>query len=133
MLGFFPTPYPDELLYSICARYQARMNYSSQSSTVLDLFETKKAIAIFDLPSKLQRLLASLPPGHDYTVDQFIDNHTLKFIRAWELSLDSLKCLLICASVQCVWEMIRSNLVSATGIVFINYKVLRYVPLMKFF
>lgn len=77
MLGFFPTPYPDELLYSICARYQARMNYSSQSSTVLDLFETKKAIAIFDLPSKLQRLLASLPPGHDYTVDQFIDSHTL--------------------------------------------------------
>ncbi|BAY26831.1 Tn7-like transposition protein D [Calothrix sp. NIES-2100] len=91
MLGFFPTPYPDELLYSICARYQEQMNDSSQTATVLDLFKTKNAIAIFDLPSKLQRLINNLPPGHAYTVDQLIDNHTLLPFYSPFLPLDRLK------------------------------------------
>ncbi|MBD2340122.1 TniQ family protein [Calothrix sp. FACHB-156] len=77
MLGYFPHPYPDELFYSICARFQDRVKYPSQISVVRDLFQTKNAITIFDLPSRLQRLIAALPPGHGYTVDQFIDNHTL--------------------------------------------------------
>ncbi|MBD2498894.1 TnsD family Tn7-like transposition protein [Nostoc sp. FACHB-280] len=77
MLGFFPEAYPDELFYSICARYQEQMNYSSQIAVVQDLFQTKNATAIFDLPSRLQKLIAALPYGHSYTVDQFIDNHTL--------------------------------------------------------
>ncbi|MEH2261827.1 TnsD family transposase [Nostoc sp.] len=77
MLGFFPNPYPNELLYSVCARFQERVYYPSQISVVRDLFQTKNAIAIVDLPSKLNRFVAALPTGHSYTVDDFIDNHTL--------------------------------------------------------
>ncbi|MBN3879587.1 MULTISPECIES: TnsD family transposase [unclassified Nostoc] len=77
MLGYFPEPYPDELLYSICARFQYRLNYPSQRLIIQDLFQTKNAIAIFDLPSRLHRLVTALPPGCCYTVDYFIQNHTL--------------------------------------------------------
>ena len=77
MIGFFPDPYPDELLYSVLARFQSRVQYPSRESLVRELFGTKKAFATIDLPSHLCRLIASLPPGHLYTVDGFIDNNTL--------------------------------------------------------
>ncbi|XWK89101.1 MAG: TnsD family Tn7-like transposition protein [Phormidium sp.] len=77
MIGFFPDPYPDELLYSVLARFQERVHYPSRESLVGELFGTKKAFATIDLPSHLCRLIASLPPGHLYTVDGFINNHTL--------------------------------------------------------
>ncbi|MGF2011009.1 TnsD family Tn7-like transposition protein [Nostoc sp. DedVER01b] len=77
MLGCFPDSYPDELFYSICARFHDRVQYPSQRSTIRDLFQTKNAIAIFDLPSRLDKLIASLPAGHRYTVEYLIDNYTL--------------------------------------------------------
>lgn len=77
MIGFFPDPYPDELLYSVLARFQSRVHYPSRESLVRELFGTKKAFATIDLPTHLSRLIASLPPGHSYTVDRFIDNNTL--------------------------------------------------------
>ena len=77
MIGFFPDPYPDELLYSVLARFQSRVQYPSRESLVRELLGTKKAFATIDLPSHLCRLIASLPPGHLYTVDGFIDNNTL--------------------------------------------------------
>ncbi|PHJ61152.1 hypothetical protein VF02_20420 [Nostoc linckia z1] len=45
MLCAFPDPYPGELVYSICARFQERVQYPSLRSTVEDLFQTKNAIA----------------------------------------------------------------------------------------
>ena len=77
MLAYFPDPYPDELFYSICARFQYRVRYPSQRATVEDLFQTKNAIAIFDFPSRLNRIVAALPLKSGYTVDYFINNHTL--------------------------------------------------------
>lgn len=77
MLAYFPDPYPDELFYSICARFQDRVRYPSQRATVEDLFQTKNAIAIFDFPSRLNRIVAALPLKSGYTVDYFINNHTL--------------------------------------------------------
>ena len=77
MLAYFPDPYPNELFYSICARFQDRVRYPSQRATVEDLFQTKNAIAIFDFPSRLNRIVAALPLKSGYTVDYFINNHTL--------------------------------------------------------
>lgn len=76
MVGFFPDPYPDELLYSVCARYHHRVRYRAHRSTAQDLFGAR-VVAAIDLPSSLSRLIAALPPGHRYSVDQLIDNHTL--------------------------------------------------------
>ncbi len=91
MLCAFPDPYPGELVYSICARFQERVQYPSLRSTVEDLFQTKNAIAIFDLPSRLDRLVKGLHLSSCYTTDYFIDNHTLLPFYSPFLPLERLK------------------------------------------
>jgi hypothetical protein len=77
MIGCFPDPYPDELLYSVCARYHTRMMYfSSGYKTIQELFGNTSGVTI-DLPTRLEYLTTALPPGHRYTVDYLIDRHTL--------------------------------------------------------
>ena len=77
MLGCFPDPYPDELLYSVCARFHERVQYSNKKSTLWELFGDEAAIAVVDLPSNLGNLVLALPPGSPYTVDRIINDHTL--------------------------------------------------------
>jgi hypothetical protein len=76
MIGYFPEAYPDELLYSICARCFDRMCYPSKQAIVQELFGTRSVLASIELPSHLDTLVAALPAGHHYTADQLIDNHT---------------------------------------------------------
>lgn len=77
MIPCFPTPLPDELLYSVCARYSERMQYSDKQFLNRELFGDKNIATVVDLPSHLSHLLSILPPGHGYTVDRLIDEHTL--------------------------------------------------------
>lgn len=77
MIGFFPDPLPDELLYSACARYHARVGYRSKESTGYDLFGEPRAKVATDLPCNLDTLVATFPPGHCHTADNFIDRNTL--------------------------------------------------------
>jgi len=75
MIRCFPDPHPDELLYSICARYSEKMHYPSEETIILELFGKRRIKPVIDLPSHLDKLVGSLPDG--YTSDYFIDNHTL--------------------------------------------------------
>src|SRR6266568_7193258 len=77
MIGYFPKAYPDELLYSICARCFDRMCYPNKQALVQELFGTRTVLACIELPSHLDDLIAALPAGHRYTADQLIDHHTL--------------------------------------------------------
>jgi hypothetical protein len=77
MIGHFRDPYPDELLYSVFARFSDRMGYPSKKSVVWDLFGTWNVMAVVDFPSHLDRLIAALPAECDYTADSLIDDHTL--------------------------------------------------------
>jgi hypothetical protein len=77
MISCFPDPYPDELLYSICARYADRMQYPQKQSLSKELFGNKRVRAAVDLPGHLNDLVTALPPGGYYTIDHLIDNHTL--------------------------------------------------------
>lgn len=77
MIGFFPDPYPDELIYSICARFQERVGYLNSSSTIRELFGSANYTINVALPHHLNNLISVLPPGHHYTVDRLIDEHTL--------------------------------------------------------
>lgn len=77
MIGYFPALYPDELLYSACARFSERMRFPNKKSIGEELFGTKECKAIADLPCHLDYLVSNLPSGHRYTVDYLIDNHTL--------------------------------------------------------
>lgn len=77
MIGYFPAPYPDELLYSICARFSERVQYPDNKDAVRELFGTANALAVVDLPAHLNCLIRALPIGHQYTVAHLIDDHTL--------------------------------------------------------
>jgi hypothetical protein len=77
MIGHFPAPYPDELLYSICARFSSRAGYPNIKSVVEELFGSKTASAVIDLPNRLGYLTAVLPVNSSLTVDRLIDQHTL--------------------------------------------------------
>ncbi|WP_190410519.1 MULTISPECIES: TnsD family Tn7-like transposition protein [Cyanophyceae] len=77
VISYFPDPAPDELLYSVCARFQNQVQYSDQKFVVKELFGTSNAIAVVDLPSHLDSLIAALPLGNRYSADRLIDNQTL--------------------------------------------------------
>lgn len=77
MIGHFPEPYPDELFYSLCARFSDRMQYRYPSKVMADLFGNPQAWVIVGLPRYLDHLVAALPPGHPCTVDTLINAHTL--------------------------------------------------------
>src|SRR6266705_1364930 len=68
MLGHFPTPYADELFYSLCARYGRRVAYRASKSLLIDLF---------DLPNRLDSFTRLLPRGSSLTTDRLINQHTL--------------------------------------------------------
>lgn len=77
MIGCFPDPYPDELLYSVYARLNDRMQYPSRKGMLRDIFGNEHANAPVYLPSQLEHMIKILPPTHHYTVDRLIDEHTL--------------------------------------------------------
>src|SRR5436853_7540042 len=77
MLTCFPDPYPDEIFYSICARYSERMRYQSRNTLKRDLFGNSEVIPAIALPCHLAALVENLPCTSRYSVDRFIDEHTL--------------------------------------------------------
>lgn len=77
MLPFFPTPYEDELLYSVLARYHIWSQNISLKATVNDLFGRRTASAVVDLPNGLETLCSELSIGSSITSDYLIENHTL--------------------------------------------------------
>ena len=76
MIGFFPDPYPDELLYSACARYAQRVSYPNQQKVMIDLFGKKGLSAIVDFPTRLE-LFVTVIPSHKYSTDEIINKNTL--------------------------------------------------------
>src|SRR5713226_3580764 len=76
MIGFFPDPYPDELLYSACARFGDRSNYRNVATAAKELFGSSAGVAVISFPNRIGHLVSVLPPGHKYTVDRLIDDHT---------------------------------------------------------
>ncbi len=77
MIGNFPQAFPDELLYSVCARHVRHLRYPSARGAACELFGTGNALAVIDLPSHLDALVAALPVELGYTAEQLIDEHSL--------------------------------------------------------
>ena len=76
-VGHFPTPYSDELLYSICARFGSRVAYPGAKSILQELFGSPTATVVIDLPNRRRKLAAGLPVGTSLTVNCLIERHTL--------------------------------------------------------
>lgn len=77
MTSFFPTAYPDELLYSVLARYHVRSGNISPKATLRELFGSTTITATVDLPSHLNALVQNLPPLSKHTVESLIQKYTL--------------------------------------------------------
>ncbi|WP_417898321.1 TnsD family transposase [Bacillus haimaensis] len=75
MLHWFPTPYPDELLYSVLARYHVWSGNTSPKMTIGELFGKRTVRSVWDLPANLNALLSEL--GSYWDADQLINNHTM--------------------------------------------------------
>ncbi|MCG7377355.1 TnsD family transposase [Paenibacillus sp. ACRSA] len=57
MIGYFPAPYPDELLYSILARYHVRSGNTGTAATFLELFGKEKATISIYFPCYINTLI----------------------------------------------------------------------------
>jgi hypothetical protein len=77
MLSFFPNPYPDELLYSVLARYHIRCGNTSPKITQRELFGSTNAAAVVDLSCNLNSLIKRLSDFSNYTALDFIYFNTL--------------------------------------------------------
>lgn len=77
MISFFPKPYPDEILYSVIARYHIRSGNTSPKITLEELFNSRTAVATVDLPSNLNNLIQALQFISNYQVEDLIYKHTL--------------------------------------------------------
>ncbi len=77
MVGFFPCPYPDELYYSLIARFHVRSGNISPKSTIEELFGSRSVTAVVDLPANINDLVRNLPIGSQYSSEDLIWNHTM--------------------------------------------------------
>jgi hypothetical protein len=78
MISAFPHLYPDEMLSSGWARYEAWVCYPQRYSLLEELLGYSKARASFDLLGGLGHFTASLPPGHpNACVEKLTSHHTL--------------------------------------------------------
>jgi hypothetical protein len=76
-LGFFPAAYPDELLFSICARYADRVQYPNKLSLNLELLGNINSKLGIAFPRHLRHLIKALPSPSNFTVERIIRDHTL--------------------------------------------------------
>lgn len=77
MLPFFPVPYPDELFYSVLARYHIWSRNISIKDTINDLYGSKTASAVIDFPMKLKSISHQLPDVTSNKPEEFIKRNTL--------------------------------------------------------
>jgi len=77
MIEHFPDPYPDEILYSVWARYSELVSLPYKEDVLQELFGSSQVKPSVDLPSHLKHFVDQLPYGHSYTLDFFLNHHTL--------------------------------------------------------
>ncbi len=77
MLPFFPPPYPDEILYSLCARYAKLLAYPHQRDVLRDLFGTTTVRTVVDFPTHLEHLVRATVAFIPFSCEDWIDRHTL--------------------------------------------------------
>ncbi|GAY78765.1 Tn7-like transposition protein D [Sporolactobacillus inulinus] len=77
MIIQFPTPYPDELLYSVISRYHVRAGNVFWKHTLEDLFGKRTISASVFLPSGIGSLVQHLPKNTTLNEQIFIEKHTM--------------------------------------------------------
>jgi Tn7-like transposition protein D/TniQ len=75
-LQYFPEPYKDEILYSICARFKEHLHLGGKFVSQM-LFGYKKIDFCVHLPCYLGRLVSRIPIGNSITFHELITKHTM--------------------------------------------------------
>ena len=102
MIEHFPDLYPDEILYSACARFCDHVRYPYKIDVINELFGSEMACAIIDLPCHLRYFVDHLPYGHKYSFDSLLSRHTLLPFYAAFLPLER-------------YESIRTQMLTGSG------------------
>lgn len=74
---FFPTPYSDEILYSVLARYCIQSGNLSSIKNFEDIYGSRNIVASVELPGKMDMITSNLPANSKFTSEYFIYNNTL--------------------------------------------------------
>ena len=77
MVGFFPTPYPDECLYSILCRYYARSALPPETVSTLLFGNVQNLKPSVYLPLQIESVDDWCPPSSGITRKIIAVNHTL--------------------------------------------------------
>lgn len=78
MISYFPTPYENELLYSIIARYHYHSGHKSKRETLLKLFGNDAKKFDVDVPNGVNIIVEKLEGiSKGLTVNYFIENHSM--------------------------------------------------------
>lgn len=77
MLGYFPKPQDDELLYSVIARFKIHHGITSDRQVVTKLFGSRDVAAVVDLPGHLKALEKNTYHLTKITAEQWLMGHTL--------------------------------------------------------
>lgn len=77
MIGYFPSLYEDELLYSWLARYHEHTGNISPKRTLNEIFNSTNIVAVLDIPSNINKLSEALMHFNIPEVESLIQNHTL--------------------------------------------------------
>ncbi|EDM66663.1 Transposon Tn7 transposition protein tnsD [Moritella sp. PE36] len=75
-MRILPIPYPDELIYSVIARYGVHFGRTSPKAILDDIFSDRKIIATIDLPNQLSKVSNQLPALTDYSETNLAYKHT---------------------------------------------------------
>lgn len=97
MLTFFPKPYPDELLYSIIARYHVWSGNDEISDTMEQLFDNRRERATLLIPKHLQRL-AEKTKKYGLNYETLLFEHTIFPFVTCFLNRDSFYTVLTCVN-----------------------------------
>jgi len=77
MIHGFPTPYPDELFYSLVARRAARLLYPAARAVLREVFGTAAVGGTLEFPCRLRYLQQALPDGHPCRNESILIKTTL--------------------------------------------------------
>lgn len=77
MLPFLPSPYPDELFYSICARFHQRSGHGNFGHTLRNLFGTRRATVTIDLPTNIRFVSENLPSTTCNSLGHLLEANTM--------------------------------------------------------
>ncbi len=76
MLAYFPTPYPDELLYSVLARNSRHTGFPPDALVNEEILGRRHAIPSFDLPFGLKNLAALIPSVKEFSAKYLLIHRT---------------------------------------------------------